>query len=159
MRNTKRTTAPTAGQEVETIRDRWRRHIVARLEEIKGLTPTTHIPAEWIEEVEGRTLADALADLIAEQRGFSVARPTYIQKYYRHVDEYFETQAPTRSRNAHEKEVAYYAVCNCLCPRADVVDRQNIHALIRRFYKRGDLCLDKAIVRAVKSALECKATA
>ena len=159
MKNTKRTTAPTSGQKAETRRDRWHRHIVARLEEIKWQHPTTNFPAEWLEEIEGRPLADALADLIAKNRGFGVAHPTDQQKYYQDIDNYFEFQAQTRGRNSHEKGVARLAVYNCLCPRADAVDRQDIQPLIRRFYKRGDLCLDKAIARAVKSALECKTTA
>lgn len=136
----------------ETRRDRWRRHIVARLAKIKNCKG--YIPAKWLEEIEGRPAADFITDWLANDRGFGVKNPTPAQKYHAEVDAYYETEESTRIRNNHEREEAEQAVFTMLNNDAlhGLSDRSR--DFVRRFYRPGDRGLNAATLRAVKCALD-----
>lgn len=142
----------------ETRRERWHRNVVERLAvnvecngKGKGLI---FIPQKWIEEIEGRPLADVITDSICHKRGDGVKHPTAEQKHNRGIDDSYD-EAPTHIRNAHYKEVAETAVFFHTSARRYTANRQ-LHDFMRKFYRKGDCGLDNAIARAVSFAIKAK---
>ena len=147
----------TTAKGTETIRERWHRHVVVRLEINAECNREnghfTYIPQKWLEEIEGRPLADVITDWLCEDHGLGVKNPTPHQKYNIETDAFYES-AGTRARNAHDKEVANIAVaCHTEVLRCFVNDDE-LHDFIRHFYHKGDRGMDWAIARAVTCALK-----
>ena len=140
----------TNGATVTARLQRIRAHIEKRLADVRGLP--TYLPAAWLEEIEGRPLADAILDHIRAERGYDTERPQGKAEFDRRQDEDAENFS-TRARNAHEKEIAAFAVFRFLAPAANVVSSTDARELVRRFYRPGDCGLHNAIARAVKAAL------
>lgn len=136
----------------ETRRERWRKHITKKLEALAGLDAFT--PPEWLEEIEGRPIADVILDAMSRDRGFGIAEPTPDQQYRAEIDNGFERNATTRGRNAHERDVAELFVVAFLDRHGQHVPGDRLRELVRKFYRKGDFGLGAAIRRAILAGLD-----
>jgi len=134
--------------------ERWQGHIVKHLAAYAA--HGADIPAAWFEEIEGRAMADVLTDSICKQRGIGVTNRTPEQQMNFELDENYE-RAATRTRNAHESDVAYMEVMAHLHNDTRLPIDDTMHALVRKFYRAGDCGIDAAIVRAVQYAVTAHA--
>ena len=151
----KKTVTKTAN--MKTRRDRWREHIEMRLADNEECNrkngKLTFIPSGWLEEVEGRPIADVILDWICFDRGFGVKNKTFLQKFRFDCDEEIEKVYSARKRDNSEREDARTAVESHTLHYARYVSDRDLHAFIRKFYHKGDVGMDSAIGRAVKAAL------
>lgn len=130
--------------------ERWRGHVaeIVANHDARGVD----IPSAWFEEIEGRPMVDVITDYICRTRGVGVANPPLGVKMNHEDDCDFETYN-TRTRNAHEREVASCAVMLHLDYHHNRFTEDKMHELISRFYRKGDCGIDNAVFRAVESAL------
>lgn len=147
-KNTK--TAADVSEQDKMRVERWRGHVdkIVTNHDARGVD----IPSAWFEEIEGRPMVDVITDYICRTRGVGVANPPLCVKMNHEDDCDFETYN-TRTRNAHEREVAYCAVMFHLDYHNHRFTEDTMHELIRRFYRKGDCGIVNAVSRAVESAL------
>ena len=169
MRHTNETAGKTAtagqtAKNTNTRIDRWRRlaeERIARLEE-----PPRHNGLDLLRicaEIEGLTPADLIVErLKAERFGGRVVEsepsdfsaPDYTARRNAYVDTDYELNAPTRTRNNHEREIVngmefHFTFLNI----PDHVLKDRGRAFLLRFYRKGDVGLHPAVDRMTESAL------
>lgn len=139
-----------------TRRERWHRHVSARLAEIATNCPIgDYFPGELIEQAEGRPLADIITSRLCRERGLDVTTPSIDQAERLADDLNFEECETIRTRNAHERRVARDAVNTILhkpFPR-DLFTYAELQQLVRKFYRQGDRNISLAIERAARAAV------
>ena len=136
---------------------RWRRHVADAIDRRGGEPDAAKhgldVPPKWMEEVEGRPMADVVTDWLCAKRGIGAERPTPEQEVNLMVDEHYETEGTVRGRNAHERETAVFAVMSHLANHTRLPVGEDLHDLVRLFYRRGDCGIDDAVVRAIRYAV------
>lgn len=128
--------------EIKARRLRWRKHVADTIARTDAAKSAYCVPSAWLEEIECRPMVDVIVDWIAKDRASGIEAM---------IDADYES-APTRTRNAHEKDISRTAVVFHLT-RPNGVDGDDIRRLVREFYRAGDCGLDNAIRRAVSCAL------
>lgn len=129
--------------------DRLRAHVAHFVAEAKGAGDGGRwLPVEEIERVEGRSAIDLVVDYLARDRGLLVENPTPTQELHRIADEQYRDGAKTR----HEKEIVREAVYH-LFANFTTYTGEELRRIVRKFYRRGDEGITKALLRAVLSAI------
>lgn len=139
--------------EEAAIVGRWRAHVENYIAVCDQSNKEMFVPSAWIEEAEGRPLADLVVEYMVKDHGVGAANPTPGQMYRRRVDEAYLHES-TRVRNRHEKGDAESAVNSYLFNALPNFVGEDLHRLIRKFYRRGDCGIHSAVRRAVRSAIE-----
>ena len=156
-----RTAGKTATKNTNTATriDRWRRlaeERIARLDEL-------HYPGlallRTCAEIEGMTPADLIVDRLTAQRGggkIVTEKPDGYSspEWEAFIDTDYERNAPTRTRNNHEREIVnsvefsftYSGISD------DVLNGRGA-AFLRCYYRRGDFGLHPAVDRMTADAL------
>lgn len=135
---------------------RWRRHVADAIERTDGNPNAVKygmdIPSKWFEEVEGRPMADVVTDWLCENRGIGEENPSPEQEYNQMIDRSY-ARGTTRQQNIHMRETAHMAVMFHLTNHTRLPVGEDMHDLVRLFYRKGDRGIDNAVVRAIKCAI------
>ena len=170
MRQTKETArkdARTAGKtatkntNTATRTDRWRRLAEERIARLDGLKFPGLALLRTCAEIEGMAPADLIVERLKATRlgGMVVTeRPKeyFSPEFNAYEDTDYELNAPTRTRNNHERSVVSSMVMNYSSPTwipADLAKKHGV-GFVRVFYRRGDNGLYEAFHRMASDALE-----
>ena len=156
----KTATAGQTAQNTNTRIDRWRRLAEERIAQLED--PPRHNGLDLLRicaEIEGLTPADLIVErLKAERCGGRVVtkRPDSCcgPEWDAYIDTDYEQNAPTQSRNRHEREVVssmqfHFTFLNI----PDHVLGNRGRAFLLRFYRKGDVGLRPAVNRMAEAAL------
>lgn len=169
MRATNETRKPTAtpngktagktATKNDTRIDRWRKlaeERIARLDEL-------HYPGlallRTCAEIEGMTPASLIVDRLTAQRGggkIVTEKPNGSSdpEWEAFIDTDYERNAPTRTRNNHERDIVNQMEFNFTFSRIpDKVLKNHGRAFLLRYYHKGDYGLYPAFQRLVSDAL------
>jgi len=113
------------------------------------------VPVEIFEEIEGRSIFDMITDRLCDDRGIGNGRKDAKQRTAFVVDGFIEKDSPQKLE-AHESAVAGVAVYNWLMksPLLEQFGDEELAEFARAFYRRGDVGLRSAEVRALRFAFE-----
>lgn len=139
--------------------DRWRRlaeERIARLDELRY--PGLALLRTCV-EIEGKTPADLIVDRLTAQRGGGKIvenRPADYSgpEWEAFIDTDYERNAPTRTRNNHEREIVNHMEFNFTFSGIpyDLLNGRGA-AFLRCYYRRGDVGLHPAVERMTADAL------
>ena len=120
-----------------------------------------HIPPQYIEEIEGRPVADIMLDLIATWRGVGVDSPNAEQTYNRDVDDMIERDYRAPIVRKHHEKIVRAEVHRFLALEfpPDFMNGENLRAFLRKFYRKGDIGMREAVKRAVLASIGREAEA
>ena len=140
-------------KDIPTRRERFLRHVKTEIENLNGCA--VYCPAEFIEKIEGRNLADIITDRICISRGIGVTNLNKDQRYNLKIDNDYENYESAKVINAHEKQVARFAVHMYISIpfEIDIFRRDELEKFISAFYRKGDFDLRQAERRALKFAM------
>ena len=146
---------------------RWREQAERRTAEVAALPG--YDSARLVAAEEGKPLSELIVSILCRQRlrgkivrHFRPEKCTALkgaalgQIYHAYLDTVYEERESTRRRDRHERELIENALSLVAYNRPDILDTLNARerrALLRRFYRTGDLTAQKAIDRAIRFAI------
>lgn len=141
--------------------DRWRRLADERIARLDGLKFPGLAMLRTCAEIEGTAPADLIVERLKASRfGGRVVteRPKeyFSPEFNAYEDTDYELNAPTRTRNNHERSVVSSMVMSYSSPTwipADLAKKYGV-CFVRAFYRRGDNGLFAAYHRMASDALE-----
>lgn len=174
MSKQKKTAGKTASKNksefnAERVR-RWREQAEKCAEKVAALPG--YDSARLVAAEEGRPLPELIVSILCRQRlrgkivrslppiGKASKGAALGQLYHAFIDTTIEENESRRRRDGHEKELVELALGFVTHNRPDIIDRLNARdrrALLRKFYRTGDLTAKKAIDRAIRFAIETSA--
>ena len=149
---------------------RWREQAEKCTAEVAALPG--YDSARLVAAAEGKPLSELIVSILCRQRlrgkivrslppiGKASKGTALGQLYHAFIDTTIEENESRRRRDNHERELVELALGSVTHNRPDIIDRLNArerHALLRKFYRKGDLTADKAIDRAIRFAIETSA--
>ena len=155
-----RKTAGKTATKNNTRIDRWRRLAEERIARLDGLEFPGLALLNTCAEIEGTVPADLIVERLKASRfGGRVVteRPKeYFSPEFRaYEDTVYELNAPTRTRNNHERSVVSSMVTNYSSPTwipADLAKKYGV-CFVRNYYHKGDTGLFAAFHRMATDAL------
>ena len=160
-------TAPKNKSEYSTERvRRWREQAEKRTAEVAALPG--YDSARLVAAEEGKPLSELIVSILCRQRlrgkivrslppiGKVSKGAALGQLYHAFIDTTIEENESRRRRDNHERELVELALGIVTHNRPDIIDRLNARdrrALLRKFYRTGDLTAKKAIDRAIRFAI------
>lgn len=163
-----------AGKPASKTRNEYNAERVRRWREWaeKRATLPGYDSARLVAAEEGKSLPELVVDILCRQRlrgkivrdlrplkGSALKGSAAGKVYNAFVDTLYEERESTRSRNSHERELIERTLMFVAHNRTNFVDALNARerrALLRRFYSTGDFTVDRAIIRAIRFAIETK---
>jgi len=152
--NTSKTQARKSKANLHERRSRFHKQVSAAIKKFGNVDCKIYINPNFFEEVEGRPMADVITDHLCHERGCGNFDCSDYSAILRLEDSRYEAK-PDCIRNRHERNVAEAEAGKFLLnifPTENLTD-QELHELIRRFYKPGDIGLRSACGRAILSAV------
>jgi hypothetical protein len=149
---------------------RWREQAERRTAEVAALPG--YDSARLVAAAEGKPLSELIVSILCRQRlrgkivrslppiGKASKGAALGQLYHAFIDTTIEENESRRRRDNHERELVELALGFVTHNRPDIIDGLNARekrALLRRFYRTGDLTAQKAIDRAIRFAIETSA--
>ena len=170
MSKQKKTAGKTASKNrneysTERVR-RWREQAEKCAEKVAALPG--YDSARLVAAAEGKPLSELIVSILCRQRlrgkivrslppiGKASKGAELCQLFNAYVDTCTEENDSRRRRDNHEKELVELALGFVTHNRPDIIDRLNARdrrALLRKFYRTGDLTAQKAIDRAIRFAI------
>lgn len=149
---------------------RWREQAERRTTEVAALPG--YDSARLVAAEEGKPLSELIVSILCRQRlrgkivrHFRPEKCTALkgaelgQLYRAYLDTFYEERESTRRRDNHERELIESALSLVAYNHPDIIDTLNARerrALLRRFYRKGDLTANRAVYRAIRFAIETK---
>jgi hypothetical protein len=172
MSKQKKTAGKTASKNkseynAERVR-RWREQAERRTAEVAALPG--YDSARLVAAEEGKPLSELIVSILCRQRlrgkivrHFRPEKCTALkgaelgQLYHAYLDTVYEERESTRRRDRHERELIESALSLVAYNHSDILGTLNARerrALLRRFYRKGDLTANRAVYRAIRFAIE-----
>ena len=147
--------------------NRWREQAEKRAAEVESLPG--YDSARLVAAEEGKSLPELIVAILCRERlrgkivrhflpekGAALKGAELGKLYNAYIDTIYEENESTRRRDNHERELVERTLCLVPCNRPDILDSLSVRerrALLRRFYRTGDLTASKAIDRAIRFAI------
>lgn len=126
--------------------------------------------ARLVAAEEGKPLSELIVSILCRQRlrgkivrHFRPEKCTELkgaalgQLYHAYLDTVYEERESPRRRDNHERELIESALSLVAYNHSDILGTLNARerrALLRRFYRKGDLTANRAVYRAIRFAIE-----
>ena len=170
MSKQKKTAGKTASKNrneysTERVR-RWREQAEKCAEKVAALPG--YDSARLVAAAEGKSLSELIVAILCRERlrgkivrllppiGKARKGAELCQLFNAYMDTFYEEEESPRRRDSHEKEIAERALLLVPHNSPDILNRlagRERRALLRRFYRTGDLTAQKAIDRAIRFAI------